>query len=94
MDDAKPKRPWWRRKRWRVAVVLLMAWPALYPVAFGPAIYSWRRGWLPDGRFGSPYRWPLARSGYVMREYGVLDLWTMWWRDLADGHGRAAGDDR
>ena len=38
-------RPWWRKKRWRVALALWLA--VAYPLSVGPISYAEGRGWMP-----------------------------------------------
>src|SRR3712207_5113372 len=48
MGEATPKRPWWRRRRWRAIAALWLALPILYVFSRGPVTYAIRRGWLPE----------------------------------------------
>ena len=47
MDDWTPRRPWWRKKRWAVALLLWLL--GAYPLSYGPAFGFWWR--TDDPRF-------------------------------------------
>ena len=100
MTAPPPRRPWWRRKRWITAVVLLLA--LSYPVSEGPLRYAERRVLMP---------YTLGPMGFFEQAfytaYGPLDaiepwvpgLWSFRWqwkqycRDLADRHSAQERDD-
>src|SRR5689334_13501433 len=56
MDEPKPRRPWWRRKRSIATVVALMA--AAYLLSFFPACWALMRT-EPDDH---PIRWKTLRT--------------------------------
>lgn len=43
--DAEPKRPQWRKWRWRIASVVVLLLPISCPVSMAPAMYCVGRGW-------------------------------------------------
>lgn len=45
MTEPKPKRPWWRKKRWWAAIGLWLL--ILYPTSGGPVVGMTSRGLLP-----------------------------------------------
>jgi hypothetical protein len=46
MNAGATKKPWWKKKRWRLALAVWL-WAA-YPFSVGPLLLFYRRGWLPD----------------------------------------------
>ena len=79
----KPKRKWWRKKRWRAALLLWLA--VGYPASLGPASYAYARGWLARETAYAPF-WPLA---HVYENTG-LKAYDHWWLALGNQHQRAA----
>ena len=80
MDDETPRKPWWKRKRWRLALVVWLALPALYVAGYGPAMYCSGRGWVSDEEADAAYapmawerwrqggsRWPGWYQSYIWR---------------------------
>ncbi|HEX6986030.1 MAG TPA: hypothetical protein VF170_11680 [Planctomycetaceae bacterium] len=78
--DPKPRRLWWKKKRWWAAGVL---WLALsLPLLCGPLRYAVIRGWLPksaESAFVWPGLWP-KRLPFVGRAFGT---YHWWWVALA-----------
>ena len=85
MTDRKPKRAWWRRKRWWAPGLLWLL--ALYPPSVGPACYFTARGWVSAPTLLTVYA-PVA--AYKDTEYfGKWFLaYTTWWSKLGDRHRR------
>jgi hypothetical protein len=82
----KPKRPWYRKKRWQAVAAVWLALPPLYALSWGPAYYSAARGWWQ----WSPavYR-PVHFLKYECRIPGISDaLWSYdaYWRRIARPH--------
>lgn len=44
MEELDPRRPWWRKKRWGIALSFWLT--AAYPLSYGPALGYW---WADDG---------------------------------------------
>ena len=82
----KPIRPWWKKKRWRAAILLWVALPILYVAASGPVLYCTYRQWIPRSVFNAAYR-PLARSTlhYGPASDALID-YGFWWQKLAQVH--------
>ena len=82
----KPKRPWWRKKRWWAVGLLWLSLPAIYAVSVGPAYYAVVRGWLREGDHERAYR-PLHRA---CASSPTLDAavvgWELWWIELGERH--------
>lgn len=84
MDDASPKRRWWRKKRWAAALALWLALPILYPLSAGPAFYAVVRGWTDRTTFNAAYR-PV----HLLLPESVAPAYAdylIWWRSLAARH--------
>lgn len=61
MDDPKPCRPWWRKKRWRAAAAV--AFLSAYPPSFFPACWALMR-LDPNARPGDVPRWEALTWAY------------------------------
>jgi hypothetical protein len=89
MDDPKPTRPRWKRKRWIAAAVLLLL--AGYPASLGPVDYAVARAWLPLGPAAAAYE-PLS---WMMRPFpavqSLMNRYGVWWTTL--GYRHATGDE-
>ena len=59
--DAEPKRPWWRKKRWRIASAIVLLIPVGYPGSMAPAAYCIGRGWIGESTLESFYG-PVVRA--------------------------------
>jgi len=85
-------RPWWKRKRWVAAAVLLVAFG--YPACVAPIFYGAGRGWVPTWVVGV-YLGPVIA---VAGEPGIsapatwLRGYAHWWGDLGFRHRLAAGE--
>ena len=44
--DSRHRKPWWKKKRWRLAVAAWLLLPIAYLLSSGPAAYVCRGGWL------------------------------------------------
>ena len=85
MTAPPPRRPWWRRKRWRIALGVWLALPALYVLGSGPYGYCEGRGWCGN--------WP-SRTIYqpFIRRIGDTAFGARWFaynracRDLGRKH--------
>ncbi len=75
MDDPKPKRAWWRRKRWRLAFAFWLVFPVVYAAGLGPAYYCHIHGWVSSRTVRYAYK-PL----HSVRASGVV-RWPDWYRD-------------
>ena len=90
MDTSeKPKRTWWRKKRWKLALAIWLGSPILYPLSEGPAIYGYARGWY---RFYAPVD---AVQASVQNDYSTTLGWpflsyTVWWAELGYAHNQSA----
>lgn len=88
---AKPERPWWKRRRWIVAAVLLLL--SGYPASLGPVDYAVARGWLAVGPAAAAYA-PLSSA---MRPFpavqSLMNRYGVWWTTLGYRHatGREPG---
>ena len=64
MNEPTPTRPWWRKRRWRLALTLWLVLPLLYPASFGPVVYARARGWWSPPRWlYEPLRWTMRLDG-------------------------------
>jgi hypothetical protein len=93
MDAEKSNKPWWRERRWRLALALWLTSPILYPLSEGPVLYGHFRGWWPsparlyapvDSVQGSVQNDCPAAIGRPFMDY------LCWWAELAYTHNQAA----
>lgn len=84
--DADPKRRWWRKRRWRVALAFWLMVPIAYPLSLGPLSYVTARGWwhapgdLHEPLFTLLDRWRLPEM------YNGLRYYQLWGFELAIRH--------
>lgn len=85
MDEPKPKRPWWRKKRWWAVGLLWLA--VAYPVSIGPAAYLAVRGVASYETYNTIYR-PMDRWFFGTRwsELCYAEEYVTWWVRLAERH--------
>jgi hypothetical protein len=91
MTEMTPMSPWWRKKRWRIAVALWFAFPALYMLSTGPVNYMQARRWLPVGgpisrAYWFPISWCFDLRVPVIGE--PCFYYLLWWVHLAEKHNR------
>ena len=94
----KPKRTWWRKKRWRVVIAAWLLLPVAFPLSIGPALYCLHRGWIPGEGF-DPSRRIIAF--YRPVDSAVLgtpfakpfNRWQVWWAELGSRHAEEAQAD-
>lgn len=85
--DGEPKRPWWRKTRWRAVIAAWLLLPALYIAAAGPVMYAETEGLLPKDSYLVAFR-PLYRvlipihgsDGPLVR---ALNAYALWWSGLS-----------
>lgn len=76
MGENRPKRRWYRKKRWWAAALL---WLALsYPACRGPVAYAAARGWFSRSAADAFYvpldrRFPAAVRRFDADQYVILD---------------------
>src|SRR5690349_5335269 len=86
MEEPKPKRPWWRKKRWRLVIATWLALPVLYVASGGPPWYAFNRYWVPDPVAASliaPY-WVTSRLPHPLAD--AYAAYLRWWSRLALRH--------
>lgn len=87
MEEPKPRRPWWRRKRAWAAIALT---PFLgYSIGYGPAVYVAARGWLPPALADAAFA-PAKLARLVPGLRHPVTVYAGWWAGLAAEH--AASD--
>lgn len=85
MEEPQPRRRWWRKKRWQVAVAGWLLLPVVWPLAVGPLAYCERRGWIAEEWLERTYRpvyLALARTPLLPAH----DAYLAWWRDRGEMH--------
>ena len=95
MDHTKP--PWWKRKRWRLAILAWLAAPVLYVFGNGPACYCHARRWISKETYVALYQplWRTLDSGEAVGLPGLQEWHTAhlaWWGVLGLRHRRGASD--
>ena len=78
------RRPWWKRKRWRLTLAAWLMLPVVHVAGVGPHQYCIARGWdspVPPG-FHRPLKTVLTWTGHRT----ALDPYRKWWFDLAKRH--------
>jgi hypothetical protein len=77
----KPKRPWWKKKRWwpAFAIWLVMA----YFASEGPMFYLLARGWFPKGLAQAVYFVPMSYIPLPESVERLLGYYLTWCRDRA-----------
>lgn len=90
MTVTPPRRPWWRRKRWRVAIAGWLILPAAYTLSLGPALYGVARGWVRhDHRLQAFYE-PLSFVGRrSVRAHRAFERYATWWYLLGERHAES-----
>jgi hypothetical protein len=89
MPDPQPRRPCWRKNRYRLTAALWLTLPILYPLSVGPANYIRARDWLPApchpalDAFHRPLLWATKDHPDVQ---SALVAYGDWWyeRGVAD----------
>jgi hypothetical protein len=84
MDRPAQQEPWWRRRRWRLALVAWLMLPIAYLIASGPTYFALRRGWVATETYYALYK-PVGDFLYDYFPVGrrVFVLYTRWWWELA-----------
>lgn len=104
MDADKPRRPWRKKKRWRLTAALWLALPVLYPLSSGPYYYCVARSWVPGGDpllcyvdFYSPVRAALQAIDEIGERVAAPpwanNLWTTYNRTCINAGARHAASD-
>lgn len=68
-------RPWWKKRRWRLALAFWLAVPVFYLLSAGPAAYCLGRGWITPETFASAYRYGEPVFGWMIEPSG-LGVWN------------------
>ena len=76
------RRPWWKRKRWIVALVLWLV--IAYELSFGPALYASTRGWIDTRLVFAVWSFPLMPDRWY--QHSGLGSYNRWWQDLGREH--------
>lgn len=87
MDAETPKKPWHRKRRWRIAIASWLLLPGVYVAATGPVMYAEMVGWVPQDTYFVVFR-PLYRvlfpvhgaDGPLVRG---LNAYALWWSGLS-----------
>lgn len=78
----KPKRRWYRKKRWWAAGLLWLALPQLYVLSAGPLMYVNARGWW---EFPMDYCDPLWAAADYFPTFGYpFGAYVGWFQDRGD----------
>lgn len=79
----KPKRSWWRKKRWWAAGLLWLS--VAYVLSAGPVRYAVARGWMPDASFHTFYR-PVWKVALRWRLHNAWGAYHSWWHRFGERH--------
>ena len=79
----KPKRPRWRKKRWRLAAAAWLMLPAAFVSARGPLRYAEIRGWV-SLELCLSVEHVYEDVDDVLRRIGFIRF-SLWWDDYAQG---------
>ena len=80
--------PWWKRKRWRLAVGVWLGWPVLYALASGPLAYCEARFWSDSGLWNQLYYRPFEpiQSVTGWRPFAPHGEYVGLWQSLGSYH--------
>ena len=84
----EPKRPWWRKRRWRIGVAVWLAWPIFYSLAGGPLAYCEARSWIDSGTWNLLYDRPFrpVHSSTGWRPFARHGEYVGYWLSLGRYH--------
>ncbi|MGC1274472.1 MAG: hypothetical protein WBC44_12250 [Planctomycetaceae bacterium] len=90
----RPKRPWWRKKRWIAAAALWLLLPIAYPLSLGPASYACRLGWIPVDTYNAFWGKPLrGLTGSSVSQATGFQTYFEWWVRIGRLHERSGDSD-
>jgi hypothetical protein len=88
MNEPKPTRPWWNRKRFGAALAAAAFSAVLaVPLLLGPVIYAAQRRWIGLTTLNGLYRPVISYVPGPVRP--AYDAYLAWWVDLGMRHDAA-----